>query len=605
MTHSPIPHVLPQGVSFPQNERSVPERRTSVCVEICRKETFFPDSFYQRIRHRVNGLLPALMMGTLLALPGWVQANTPTPPATVASQTTAPATATPSIEPGSPTVQALTSDSFMPRQQALDALMDQPPAGASSVLHALAKGQLYIQAKPVARLGIGTAQGEILDPITQKTIGKTADAQWNAIPINNAIRIKLRPRIDMIDLQSPSVETRRAAANDLFSARLNPMYLKELKTLRPQLTDPAVAEQVKQLIASRELVDADPAVRRQAVEDVAGALDPEIHHKLERIAKSDPDPAVKALAQKTLQSINTRIAGWSFAQNLVFGLSLGSVLLLAAIGLAITFGVMGVINMAHGELMMIGAYTTWMLQQAMPDHVTLALFLAIPTAFLVAGGIGVLIERGLIRFLYGRPLETLLATFGLSLMLQQAARIIFSPLNRAVALPDFMSNSWVINPVFAITYNRLYILIFSLTVFLTLLLVLKRSTFGLRIRAVAQNRAMARACGVRSGWIDALTFGLGSGIAGIAGVALSQITNVGPNLGQSYIVDSFMVVVLGGVGNLWGTLVSAMGIGVLNKFLEPYSGAVLAKVVVLVLVILVIQKRPRGLFPQKGRAAEE
>ncbi|MDA3876913.1 MAG: hypothetical protein PF483_07475, partial [Halothiobacillus sp.] len=275
----------------------------------------------------MNGLLPALMMGALLALPGWAQADASTPPAAVASQTTAtattPATATPSIEPGSPTVQALTSDSFMPRQQALDALMDQPPAGASSVLHALAKGQLYIQAKPIARLGIGTAQGEILDPITQKSIGKTADAQWNAIPINNSIRIKLRPRIDMIDLLSSSVETRRAAANDLFSARLNPMYLKELKTLRPHLTDPAVAEQVKQLIASHELVDADPAVRRQAVEDVAGALDPEIHHKLERIAKSDPDPAVKALAQKTLQSINTRIAGWSFAQNLVFGLSLG------------------------------------------------------------------------------------------------------------------------------------------------------------------------------------------------------------------------------------------------------------------------------------------
>ncbi|ANJ68169.1 urea ABC transporter permease subunit UrtB [Halothiobacillus diazotrophicus] len=560
----------------------------------------------------------ALVITALAALPGWAQADSPAPTTTqtasplaaptetqsIASATDSTAT-TPSITPGSPTIQALTSDSFMTRKRALDALMAQPPADATPTLRALADGQLYLQAKPVARLGIGTAQNDILDPITQQPIGKTTDAGWKTVPINNAIRIKLRPRLDMIDLLSPSVDTRRAAANDLFSARLNSAYLKELKALRPKLTDPAVAEQIKQLIASHELVDADPAVRRQAVEDVAGALDPEIHHKLERIAKSDPDPTVKALAQKTLQSIDTQIAGWNFAQNLVFGLSLGSVLLLAAIGLAITFGVMGVINMAHGELMMIGAYTTWLLQQVLPNHLTLALFLAIPTAFLVAGGIGVLIERGLIRFLYGRPLETLLATFGLSLMLQQAARIIFSPLNRAVALPDFMSNSWVLNPVFAVTYNRLYILIFSLTVFLALLLVLKRSTFGLRIRAVAQNRAMARACGVRSGWIDALTFGLGSGIAGIAGVALSQITNVGPNLGQSYIVDSFMVVVLGGVGNLWGTLVSAMGIGVLNKFLEPYSGAVLAKVVVLVLVILVIQKRPRGLFPQKGRAAEE
>jgi urea transport system permease protein len=366
-----------------------------------------------------------------------------------------------------------------------------------------------------------------------------------------------------------------------------------------------VKAQLQKLVASFELNDPSPSVRLAAIAGVADALDPEIRAKLANLVQNDPDPTVKAAADTTLDTINTRVAAWQFAQNLVFGLSLGSVLLLAAIGLAITFGVMGVINMAHGEMMMIGAYTTWLLQQAMPNHLTAALFLAVPSAFIAAGLIGIAIERGLIRFLYGRPLETLLATFGLSLMLQQAARIIFTPLNRAVELPAFMSNSWVINPVFAITYNRLYILIFSLTVFFALLILLKRSTFGLRIRAVAQNRAMARACGVRSGWIDALTFGLGSGIAGIAGVALAQITNVGPNLGQSYIVDSFMVVVLGGVGNLWGTLVAAMGVGVLNKFLEPYSGAVLAKVVVLILVILVIQKRPRGLFPPKGRAAEE
>lgn len=513
--------------------------------------------------------------------------------------------ASPSLAAGSPTVSAIASDDAMTRSQAIKALILQPPAGAARVLHALDQGMLYVTAKPVARLGIADAAGKISAIDSDEILGNTSDAQWQPVSINNVIRIQLRPRLDLMALASPDVSKRRDAAQDLFSARLTPDYIHEIKALEPKIKDADVQANLRKLVAGFELNDADPKIRLAAIADVADALDPEIRAKLANLASNDNDPAVKTAAAKTLDAINTRVAGWQFLQNLVFGLSLGSVLLLAAIGLAITFGVMGVINMAHGEMMMIGAYTTWLLQQLMPNHLTAALFLAIPSAFLAAGIIGMAIERGLIRFLYGRPLETLLATFGLSLMLQQAARIIFSPLNRAVALPDFMSNSWVVNPVFAITYNRLYILIFSLTVFFGLLLLLKRSTFGLRIRAVAQNRAMARACGVRSNWIDALTFGLGSGIAGIAGVALAQITNVGPNLGQSYIVDSFMVVVLGGVGNLWGTLVAGMGIGVLNKFLEPYSGAVLAKVVVLVLVILVIQKRPRGLFPQKGRAAEE
>lgn len=511
----------------------------------------------------------------------------------------------PSLAAGSPTVTAIAGDDFIARSSAIKALILQPPADAGPVLQALDQGLLYIEAKPVARLGIAHKDGKISAIDAKDMIGTTRDTQWQPVQINNAIRIQLRPRLDLMALTSPDAAKQRAAAQDLFSARLTAAYIQEIKALIPQTSDPEVQDSLRQLVASFELNDADPKVRLAAIAAVADALDPEIRAKLANLAANDQDSAVKVAATKTLEAINTRVAGWQFLQNLVFGLSLGSVLLLAAIGLAITFGVMGVINMAHGEMMMIGAYTTWLLQQLMPNHLTAALFLAIPSAFLAAGMIGMAIERGLIRFLYGRPLETLLATFGLSLMLQQAARLIFTPLNRAVSLPEFMSNSWVVNPVFAITYNRLYILIFSLVVFFGLLLLLKRSTFGLRIRAVAQNRAMARACGVRSNWIDALTFGLGSGIAGVAGVALAQITNVGPNLGQSYIVDSFMVVVLGGVGNLWGTLVAGMGIGVLNKFLEPYSGAVLAKVVVLVLVILVIQKRPRGLFPQKGRSAEE
>jgi urea transport system permease protein len=288
----------------------------------------------------------------------------------------------------------------------------------------------------------------------------------------------------------------------------------------------------------------------------------------------------------------------------VFGISLGSVLLLSAVGLAITFGVMGVINMAHGEMMMIGAYTTYVIQQWMPNHIDISLIVAIPAAFVVAGAVGVAMERGMIRFLYGRPLETLLATFGISLILQQAARSIFSPLNKSVASPEWMSGLWQINPALAITYCRFYIIVFSLLVFAGLVIAIRRTAFGLQMRAVTQNRAMASSMGIRTGWVDALTFGLGSGIAGIAGVALSQLTNVGPNLGQAYIVDSFMVVVFGGVGNLFGTLFGALTLGIVNKLMEPMIGAVLAKIVVLVFIILFIQRRPRGMFALKGRFVE-
>jgi urea transport system permease protein len=292
------------------------------------------------------------------------------------------------------------------------------------------------------------------------------------------------------------------------------------------------------------------------------------------------------------------------AETLFFGLSLGSVLVLAAIGLAITFGVMGIINMAHGELIMIGAYTTYLVQLAMPNAIDYSLFVAIPAAFIVSGLFGIAIERTVIRFLYGRPLETLLATFGISLILQQLVRTAISAQNVIVENPSWMSGSLTINPALTLTFNRIFVLIFALMVFVALLLILKRTALGLQVRAVSQNRAMARAMGVRSARVDAMTFGLGAGIAGVAGVALSQLTNVGPNMGQAYIIDSFMVVVFGGVGNLWGTLVGGLTLGVANKFMEPWTGAVLAKILVLVFIILFIQKRPRGLFPQRGRAAE-
>jgi urea transport system permease protein len=268
---------------------------------------------------------------------------------------------------------------------------------------------------------------------------------------------------------------------------------------------------------------------------------------------------------------------------------------------------MGVINMAHGEMVMLGAYTTFAVQEiirtSMPSLFDWSLAIALPLAFLVSGGVGMAIERGIIRFLYGRPLETLLATFGLSLILQQAVRTIFGANNREVGNPSWMSGAFELGGL-TLTYNRMWIIVFSIVVLAALMVLLRRTAFGLQMRAVTQNRRMAASMGIRTSWVDCLTFGLGSGIAGIAGVALSQIDNVSPNLGQGYIIDSFMVVVFGGVGNLWGTLVGALSLGIANKLLEPMAGAVLGKIIVLVLIVLFIQRKPRGLFPLKGRAAE-
>jgi urea transport system permease protein len=330
---------------------------------------------------------------------------------------------------------------------------------------------------------------------------------------------------------------------------------------------------------------------------------------LQASAAAESDPEVKTAVAEALQSVQRRLTWIGYAANLFQGISLGSVLLLAAIGLAITFGVMGVINMAHGEMIMLGAYSAYVVQEVFraylpPGWIDAYLVVSVPVGFLAAGGFGVLLERSVIRFLYGRPLETLLATWGISLMLQQAVRSIFGAPNREVANPSWMTGGFEVAGGFTVTWSRLAIIVFCFLVLGGLALFLRRTSFGLHTRAVAQNRDMAAVMGIATQRIDALTFGLGSGIAGIAGVALSQIGNVSPNLGSFYIVDSFMVVVFGGVGNIMGTLIGAMTLGIVNKLLEPYAGAVLGKIAVLVAIILFIQKRPRGLFALKGRASE-
>ncbi|GAA6145021.1 urea ABC transporter permease subunit UrtB [Thalassolituus maritimus] len=426
------------------------------------------------------------------------------------------------------------------------------------------------------------------------------------ISVNNKLRIVLRSGIARLQVFSDDPKQRiQAAVNLLKSADdLDPETLEQALSTEKN-TD---VNEVLLLVKGVRLLDADTEAQRlEGVSLLSGSLYPDVRGALanfQRSAEADGRTTELQAVNEAIEKIESLLTLNSVAENLYFGLALGAVLLLAAIGLAITFGVMGVINMAHGEMIMLGAYTTYVVQQLMPDHIGMSLVVAIPAAFLVSGLVGIAIERGVIRHLYGRPLETLLATFGISLVLQQAVRSVFSPLNREVATPDWMAGTFMINPALELTFNRLYIIIFSLLVLALLALVLKRTLFGLQMRAVTMNRPMASSMGIRTGWVDALTFGLGSGIAGIAGVALSQLTNVGPNMGQAYIIDSFMVVVFGGVGNLWGTLVGAMSLGVVNKLLEPWAGAVVAKILVLIFIILFIQKRPRGLFALKGRAAD-
>jgi urea transport system permease protein len=500
-------------------------------------------------------------------------------------------------------VQQLATGSLSERGNTIKQIALLKDPRSTAIITALEQGNLYSDSES-KNVAIKDDANNFVDAMAQSAI--TGDiSNLKKIPVNNKLRNQLRSLLAQLNLNSKDDTVRLGAVKRLLNDGLD-------EDSAALLEEQAKTEKVKSIksamaiaLALYELKNPDEKTRIAAIDSLRGSLEPEARSALTETSINDESDAVKNTALSALKTIENTVNYYRLSETIFFGLSLGSVLLLSAIGLAITFGVMGVINMAHGELMMIGAYCTWVIQQLFPNHIAYSLLMAIPTAFIVAGTVGVAIERGVIRFLYGRPLETLLATFGLSLVLQQAARSIFTPLNRAVSLPDWMSGSMVINPVLSITYNRFYILIFGILIFILLQLILKKTTLGLKVRAVSQNRTMARAVGVRASWVDALTFGLGSGIAGVAGVALSQLTNVGPNLGQAYIIDSFMVVVFGGVGNLWGTLVGAMGLGIINKFLEPYAGAVLAKVLVLVLLILFIQKKPKGMFPQKGRAAAD
>ena len=503
-------------------------------------------------------------------------------------------------------INQLASRSFDDKEAAIRQLAEQDHPRVVPLLNALMNRDL-VQHRDSGAIVLGRKNSDgwqLLDPVSEAEQQQVGSRDARPVVINNRLRTVINNQLALRDLVSPDSEQRYQAAGQLIG-NADPEMLSALAARRAEETVARVQDRIDVALNIATLDGDDLAARLNAIEALAASLHPAAKNALrDRVAASDSPAEVRA-AEKALARIEARIDRYQTADTLFFGLSLGSVLLLAAIGLAITFGVMGVINMAHGELIMIGAYTTYVIQQLLPNSHEWSLLIAIPAAFVVSALVGILIERFVIRFLYGRPLETLLATFGVSLILQQAVRVIFSPLNRTVITPEWMSGALEINPVFSLTYNRLYIIFFALAVFLALLTLLKKTRLGLQVRAVSQNRTTARAMGIRSERVNALTFGLGSGIAGVAGVALAQLTNVGPNLGQSYIIDSFMVVVFGGVGNLWGTLTAAFSLGIANKLLEPVAGAVLAKIIVLIFIILFIQRKPRGLFPQRGRAAEE
>jgi urea transport system permease protein len=477
---------------------------------------------------------------------------------------------------------------------------------AEPIIRALQDGQLMFSAEKKA-VYIKSDSGKLLDAAMGQPISGDPPADVDVVRVNNRLRGAIDAALGGLTLLSSDANVRYDAAQAVFKSR----QASALPTL-----DAALAKEQDPRV-KRALLEARAAIlltsdkgseedKLSAVETIRQRGDQDALGLLSSLPADTPAPVAKAAAT-AIGVIKNRLAIWEAVQNAWYGISLGSVLLLAAIGLAITFGVMGVINMAHGEMVMIGAYTTFVVQEIIrarnPALFDYSLAIAIPLAFLVAGGIGIVIERTIIRFLYGRPLETLLATWGLSLILQQAVRSMFGPNNRDVGNPSWMSGAFDLGGI-TITYNRLWIVCFALAVFVALLALLRYTRFGLEMRAVTQNRPMAASMGIRTSRVDALTFGLGSGIAGMAGVALSQIDNVSPNLGQGYIIDSFMVVVFGGVGNLWGTLVGSFVLGIANKFLEPYAGAVLGKIAILVFIILFIQKRPRGMFALKGRAVE-
>ncbi|MCW2254650.1 urea transport system permease protein [Providencia alcalifaciens] len=449
-------------------------------------------------------------------------------------------------------------------------------------------------------------QGDHISPLDT---AKYPNGETKKLFMNNRLRVLITSALAAQQLISDNPAIRLQAASKL---QRNVM-IEQLPFIEQRLNDENDTEVHAMLAiaaANLQLASSDAQIRLKAVKLLGASDNPNSQVKLQQLTHIDnePDAQVRASAAESLQQIERRLVWGDLLGQAFSGISLGSILLLAALGLAITYGLLGVINMAHGEMLMLGAYATWLVQnlfqQFAPQWLDWYPLLALPVAFLITAMIGMLLERTIIRHLYGRPLETLLATWGISLMLIQLVRMLFGAQNLEVSNPRWLSGGLQVLPNVVLPYNRIAVILFVFAVLGLTWLLLNKTRMGLSLRAVTQNRAMADCCGVPTGRIDMLAFGLGSGIAGLGGVALSQLSNVGPELGQGYIIDSFLVVVLGGVGQLAGTVVSAFSLGILNKVLEPQVGAVLGKILILVFIVLFIQKRPQGLFAVKGRVID-
>jgi urea transport system permease protein len=451
------------------------------------------------------------------------------------------------------------------------------------------------------------ARIELVDALQQGQL--TVNGETKTVRLNNRLRGLIDNVQASLQLLAADPKVRLAAAQTL-QKTAQPAQLKFLDQRVAAETVEDVHTALSLALANLQLVDSDPLVRLAAVRLLGSTGDPLARTRLETLLAPgvETDAAVHTAAETSLAQVKRKLMLGELLGQAFSGMSLGSILLLAALGLAITFGLLGVINMAHGEMLMLGAYSTYVVQLLMQRYVPHAIefypLIALPVAFFVAAAIGMALERTVIRHLYGRPLETLLATWGISLMLIQLVRLVFGAQNVEVANPAWLSGGIQVLPNLVLPYNRIVIIAFALCVVVLTWLLLNKTRLGLNVRAVTQNRNMAACCGVPTGRVDMLAFGLGSGIAGLGGVALSQIGNVGPDLGQSYIIDSFLVVVLGGVGQLAGSVMAAFGLGIANKILEPQIGAVLGKILILALIILFIQKRPQGLFALKGRVID-
>ncbi|MFC4421455.1 urea ABC transporter permease subunit UrtB [Cupriavidus pampae] len=510
-------------------------------------------------------------------------------------------------------LKPLAADDFDAKTAAVTALTKASPEQAAPILKALQDDTLQY----APSVGMVRQDGDkLVDAISGQAVTVKPD-ELESLTLNNSLRALVDSAASSLQLQSPDITVRTQAINTLFDAPENASR-EVVAAARKAEADAGLRARLDVIWANTVLADgADAArdARLEAIRILGHDSNPQSRQKLAPLMEKDetgkyrePDADVRLAAQQALDTLRSDQRRADLVGNLFAGLSLGSVLLLAALGLAITYGLIGVINMAHGEFLMIGAYATYVVQTLFrayaPNAFDWYLVAALPASFLAAAVVGFALERIVLRHLYGRPLETLLATFGVSLLFQQAVRTIFGAQNVEVANPVWMSGGMEWLPGLVIPYNRVIIILFALAVVAIAWGVLNRTRLGLFVRATTQNRTMAACVGVRTWKVDSYAFAFGAGIAGLGGCALSQIGNVGPDLGQAYIIDSFMVVVLGGVGQLAGTIVGAFGLGIINKFIEPFYGAVLAKIFVLVLIVLFIQKRPQGLFALKGRSAE-